>query len=149
MKDLFQEASVNEVIARLETLTPESRAQWGKMNVAQAVAHCIPSMEMAVGDRRAKRMFIGRLLAPLVKSRALNEGPMRRNSPTDPLFVRSGEHDLGVEREQLKTLIRRFYAGGPVACTITPHSFFGPLTPQEWARLMYKHLDHHLQQFGV
>ena len=46
-------------------------------------------------------------------------------------------------------LIDRFAAAGPKGCTTHPHSFFGPLTPDEWAILMYKHLDHHLRQFGV
>jgi hypothetical protein len=46
-------------------------------------------------------------------------------------------------------VIDRFVAAGPKGCTTHPHSFFGPLTPQEWAILMYKHVDHHLRQFGV
>jgi transposase InsO family protein len=46
-------------------------------------------------------------------------------------------------------VIDRFVAAGPKSCTTHPHSFFGPLTPEEWAILMYKHLDHHLRQFGV
>jgi hypothetical protein len=149
MKNLFEASSVDEVIGRLETLTPESKAQWGKMNVAQALAHCIAPMEMAVGDQRPKRLFIGRLLGPIFKSKWLNEQPLQKNAPTDPTFVRSGEHELDIERERLEGLIRRFHAGGAEACTTTPHSFFGPLTPDEWARLQYKHLDHHLQQFGA
>jgi hypothetical protein len=49
----------------------------------------------------------------------------------------------------LRGLIDRFVASGPAGCTNHPHSFFGRLTPEEWAILMYKHLDHHLRQFGV
>jgi len=59
------------------------------------------------------------------------------------------ERDLKAERERLRGLIERFVAGGRAGCTTHPHSFFGKLTPEEWAILMYKHLDHHLRQFGV
>lgn len=59
------------------------------------------------------------------------------------------DRDLDVERRRLLKLIDSFAAGGPSGCTRHPHSFFGPLTPQEWAVLMYKHLDHHLRQFGA
>jgi len=49
----------------------------------------------------------------------------------------------------LCALIDRFAVGGPQCCTKHPHTFFGQMTPEEWATLMYKHLDHHLRQFGV
>ena len=78
-----------------------------------------------------------------------NDEPMRRNSPTVKGLVVQDERDLGMERERLLALIDRFAAAGPAGCTKHPHSFFGRLTPDEWAILMYKHLDHHLRQFGV
>jgi hypothetical protein len=62
---------------------------------------------------------------------------------------RADERDLGKERERLLGLIDKFAAGGAAGCTKNPHSFFGKMTPEEWAILMYKHLDHHLRQFGV
>jgi LPS sulfotransferase NodH len=59
------------------------------------------------------------------------------------------ERDLEAERRRLLDLVERFAAAGPAGCTTHPHSFFGRLTPREWAVLMYKHLDHHLRQFGA
>jgi hypothetical protein len=59
------------------------------------------------------------------------------------------ERDLDTERQRLCKMIDRFAAAGPQGCTAHPHSFFGRLTPEEWSMWMYKHLDHHLQQFGV
>ena len=64
-------------------------------------------------------------------------------------YYRIDERDLGKERDQLSGLIDKFAAGGAAGCTRNPHSFFGKMTPEEWAILMYKHLDHHLRQFGV
>jgi Protein of unknown function (DUF1569) len=54
-----------------------------------------------------------------------------------------------MERERLRGLVDRFCQAGAPGCTSHPHSFFGHLTPEEWAILTYKHLDHHLRQFGV
>jgi uncharacterized protein DUF1569 len=76
-----------------------------------------------------------------------NEKPMPRNVGTNPILVVSDEFDLDRERQRLGELIDRLAAGGPAACTTHPHFFFGPLTPVEWAALMYQHLDHHLRQF--
>ncbi|MDQ2833822.1 MAG: DUF1569 domain-containing protein [Acidobacteriota bacterium] len=150
MKNLFEAETVYEVKQRIGQLRPESAREWGKMNAAQAVAHCSGGMELALGDRRPPRMLIGRILGAVVKPKAFVEGePMRRNSPTVPGLAVDDERDLGAERERLCGLIDRFAAAGPGGCTDHPHSFFGRLTPGEWSAWMYKHLDHHLRQFGV
>ena len=85
----------------------------------------------------------------MAKSRVLSEKLIARNMPTDPSFVVGDDRDFEAERQRLLGLIASFAAGGPAGCTKHPHSFFGPLTPVEWAELNYKHLDHHLRQFGV
>lgn len=150
MKNLFEAATVNEVKDRIALLKPDSQRLWGKMNAPQAVAHCSAGVELALGDKTPPRVFIGRLLGWIVKPLALrDEEPMRRNSPTIQELVVQDERDLGTERQRLLGLIDRFAAGGPARCTTHPHSFFGRLTPEQWAILMYKHLDHHLRQFGV
>lgn len=150
MKNLFEAARVEEVKARVAQLRPDTTALWGKMSPAQAVAHCAAAMEWAVGDRVAPRMFLGRIVGGMVKPMLLgNDEPMRRNSPTAKDLVVRDERDLGEERERLCRLIDRFAAAGPEGCTTHPHSFFGRLTAHEWATLTYKHLDHHLRQFGV
>ena len=150
MKNLFDAAAAEEIKGRLTQLRPDSPRQWGKMSPAQAVAHCAASMEMATGDSRPPRMLAGRLLGGLVKPLALGDDkPMKRNAPTSKVLVITGEPNLDAERARLRGLIDRFAAGGAAACTTHPHTFFGSLTPEEWAGLMYKHLDHHLRQFGV
>ena len=150
MKNLFEAAKVEEVKERMALLSPDSKRLWGKMNAPQALAHCSAAMEMAVGDRIPPRMLLGQIIGRMVKPMALgNDEPMRRNSPTVKGLVIQDERDLGMERERLCGLIDRFAAAGPKGCTTHPHSFFGRLTPKEWAILMYKHLDHHLRQFGV
>jgi hypothetical protein len=150
MKNLYEPAAAAEIKARLQNLRPDSQRQWGTMSVAQAVAHCAIAMEMAVGDSRPKRMFIGRIIGPLIRRLVIrNDDPIGRNSPTAPDLVVGGERELDHERQRLSRLIDRFAAAGPAGCTTHPHSFFGRMTPQEWAVLSYKHLDHHLRQFGA
>ena len=105
---------------------------------------------MALGDRLLQRVFIGRMIGWIIKPLALgNDEPMRKNTPTMKEIVVLDDRDLEMERQRLCGMIDRFVAAGPNGCTTHPHSFFGKLTPQEWAVLMYKHIDHHLRQFGV
>jgi hypothetical protein len=150
MKNLFEAATVAEVKGRMALVRADSARQWGKMNAGQAMEHCARGMELALGDRRPPRVLIGRILGPVIKPIAFRDSePMRRNSPTVPGLAVMGETDLMQGRERLCGLVDRFVACGPGGCTDHPHSFFGRLTPEEWSAWMYKHLDHHLRQFGV
>lgn len=150
MENLFEATRVEEVRQRLHRLRPDSQRQWGKMNLAQMLAHCSVGMEVAMGRIRPPRVLIGRIIGPAVKRVALRDGePMRRNSPTSKVFLMKGDRDFGTEQRRLSGLIDEFIAAGPACCTTHPHASFGPLTPNEWGILMYKHLDHHLRQFGA
>jgi hypothetical protein len=150
MESLFESGCVDEVQQRLSRLQPDQPRQWGKMNPAQMLAHCSLGLEMAAGEIRPPRALMGRILGPVIKPMALRESePMRRNSPTAKELVVNGDRDFETERKRLSGLIDRFAAAGSAGCTAHPHAFFGSLTPDEWAVLMYKHLDHHLRQFGA
>jgi hypothetical protein len=150
MRSLFEAEAVREVKGRISRLQPDSQRLWGKMNAAQAVAHCSGGLEFAVGDKTPPRMFLGRIMGGVIKPLVLrNDLPMRRNSPTVKGLIVEDQRDLNTERERLCSLIDRFVQAGRDGCTTHPHSFFGRLTPDEWAVLMYKHLDHHLRQFQV
>jgi hypothetical protein len=151
MNTLFEPMCVLEVKQRLSALSSGHQRHWGKMNAAQMLAHCSLGLEMASGEIRPPRALVGRILGPVIKPMALrDEEPMRRNSPTSKELVVIGEdRDFEAEQKRLSGLIDRFAAAGAAGCTSHPHAFFGSLTPDEWAVLMYKHLDHHLRQFGA
>ncbi len=150
MRNIFEPDASGEIKERLSKLRADSERRWGKMNAAQAVAHLCKGMEQALGDVRPPRMMIGRLLGGFIKSKALgDDAPMIRNSPTVPGFVVRDERDFAAERERLNGLIDRMITLGAAGCTTHPHSFFGRLKAEEWGILMYKHLDHHLRQFGA
>ena len=149
MKNLFEVTTLNEMKNRLTQLSAESNRQWGKMNAAQMLAHCSEWMELASGHTSPPRSWIGYIFGRQAKRSVLSGRPVRRNMPTDKSLVVNGERDFASERQRLELDMDRFTAGGPRQCTKHPHSFFGPMTPEEWARLAYKHLDHHFRQFGV
>jgi hypothetical protein len=148
-KNLFQREAVDEVVSRIDNLQPASQRQWGKMDVAQMMAHCSAALDMASGHLNPPRALIGRLFGPFARSIFTNDKPFSRNNPTDRTLVVSDQRDFLREQEQLKQKLRQFQEGGESRCTQHPHPFFGALTPQEWGRGMYKHLDHHLRQFGA
>jgi hypothetical protein len=149
MKNLFERETVDEIISRIDKLHPASPRQWGKMDVAQMLAHCSASMDMASGRLNMPRVLIGHLLGPFVKPIYTNEKPFSKNSPTAKELVFSDARDFAREQEQLRAKVRQFHEGGEAKCTRHPHPFFGALTPQQWSRGSYKHLDHHLRQFGA
>jgi hypothetical protein len=148
MKSLFDPADRQSLLQRIAALDPGSARQWGKMNPAQMLCHCSRALETATGERPMKQALIGKILMPFFRSSILGEKPFKKNSPTDPTFVVTEERDFAAERARLNGLIDRFVANGAPYAGTQMHAFFGKMTGQEWGELMYKHIDHHLRQFG-
>jgi hypothetical protein len=149
MKNLFEKETIDEVIGRIDSLQPATQRQWGKMDVAQMMAHCSTALDMASGKLILRRVLIGRIFGPFAKPIYSNDKPFSKSTPTAKELVISDHRDFKREQEQLKTKVRQFWEAGEAKCTRHPHPFFGTLTPYEWSRGMYKHLDHHLRQFGA
>lgn len=119
------------------------------MGAAQMLCHCAIALETGTGDRPMKQKLIGKILMPLFKKKLLGDQPFQKNSPTDPSFVVRNECDFVAERARLVALIDRFVQLGAGSAGAQTHAFFGRLTGEQWGELMYKHIDHHLQQFGA
>ncbi|MGE5108462.1 MAG: DUF1569 domain-containing protein [Sphingobacteriales bacterium] len=149
MNNLFNHQDVSEIIGRIEKLTPATQRQWGKMNVAQMLAHCNASIETAMGLNNLPRVFAGRLIAPFIRKIVLSEKPFGKNSPTAKSYIFPAHLDFNEQKAKAKISIKTFSEGGASRCTTHPHPFFGKFTPEEWAIFQWKHLDHHLRQFGV
>lgn len=150
MKNLFDPSDVSEIIQRIEKLNPNSQRLWGKMNAAQMLQHCHASMETAMGLNSIKPVFlIGRIVGSLMKPKVLSEKPFGKNSPTDKSYIFTSDSNFDEEKRKTIAAIKQFLEGGPSQCTTHPHPFFGNFTSKEWALFQWKHLDHHLRQFGV
>ena len=148
MKTIFDKTTHDEIIGRLDNLTANSTRQWGKMSPSQALEHCSRALEAASGKNPMKHALIGKLISWAVKKSFFSEKPMPKNSPTAPEFVIKDDPDFEATKAKLKTLTSEFSALGEAKTDGNMHSFFGKLSGKEWGILQYKHLDHHLLQFG-
>ena len=150
MKNIFSQADTAEIINRINKLTPNSQPIWGKMSVAQMLAHCNVTYEMVYENIHPKpNAFLRFILKMFVKNSVVNEKPYPRNSKTAPQFIIKGEKDFAVEKERLINYIIRTQQLGEAHFDGKESNSFGALTKQEWNNMFAKHLDHHLSQFGV
>jgi Protein of unknown function (DUF1569) len=149
MNSLFEPFERQKILDRLGELQPSATRQWGKMDPAQMCAHCVAALEVGAGDVTKEHSFIGKVLGRFVKGSLLGEKPFSKNSPTDPTFVVNDQRDFDKERARLVEIVKRFGGAGASSADGRMHSFFGRLKGDEWGVLMYKHLDHHLRQFGA
>ena len=149
MKSIFNEADNIEILNRISLLTSSSTPVWGKMNVSQMLAHCSEGLKMATGELTPKRVpFPISILGKLLKNTALGNTDFRKNSPTAAELTIANSKDFAKEKERLSAAVKSLYALGEQGIQEEIHPFFGKLTQKEWGILNYKHLDHHLRQFG-
>ena len=149
IKNLFEKNTYEETLHRMDQLTPASQRQWGKMTVSQMLAHCKAAFRVPLSDKPMPKLLIGRLLGWAFKKKLYDEVPWKKGLPTSPEFRIRDERDFNKEKTELRELINRFYTLGPTGAGRYPHPVFGSFTAEQWGKMMWKHLDHHLRQFGV
>ena len=148
MKNVFDPPVTAELIHRVEKLSPESPALWGKMSVDQMLAHCCVAYEMAFTNTHPKANPVMRfLLKTFVKAGVVNEVPYKRNLPTAPAFRIKSEKNFAEEKARLISFVEQTLAAGKSGFEGKESPSFGSMTAKEWNNLLYKHLDHHLTQF--
>lgn len=150
MKSVFDRNSVDEILKRIDSLNADTKAQWGKMSVSQMLAHCCVTYEMIYDNIHPKPNALMKfILKQFVKAKVVGEGPYPKNSPTAPQFIIKSDKDFSTEKARLKEYIERTLKMGSAAFENKESHSFGKLSISEWNNMMYKHLDHHLSQFGV
>lgn len=149
MKNIFTPKDNLSLIERVQKLHSQSQPLWGKMSVEQMLLHCHNLLDMATGKLLLKRGLIGFLFGKMAKRSFLKEGDFKKNLPTDKNFIVTSSPEFIAEKERLLIEIERFRVTGPSIIDNPKHPFFGMMTLEEWGILHYKHLDHHLKQFGV
>lgn len=150
MKNIFDHQVTTELISRINQLKPESPALWGKMSVDQMLAHCCVAYEMAFTNKHPKPNALMRfILKAFVKNGVVNEVPYKRNIRTAPAFIISGRKNFEEEKDRLIKYLGHTVTLGKDHFEGKESLSFGPMTAEEWNNLFYKHLNHHLTQFGV
>jgi hypothetical protein len=150
MKTIFDTETRDELFERLSKLSPECERQWGKMTPSQMMEHTARVLEMATCDEQPiKQIFLGKALSWIFKKDFVGEKPFGKNAPTGPDYKIADDPDMEQTRERLKQLIDKFHECGAEGLDGHVHPFFGKLTGKQWGETQYKHVDHHLRQFGV
>ncbi|MEO6682193.1 MAG: DUF1569 domain-containing protein [Ginsengibacter sp.] len=151
MKNLFTSKEAHEVIDRINQLDPDKVPQWGKMNADQMLAHCNVAYSFVFEPEKYKRPGPVKkfLLKTFVKKFVVGEQPYKRNSRTSPDFLIINKRNFEEEKHKLVSNIKKVQLLGENHFEGKDNMSFGSMTSKEWNILFYKHLDHHLQQFGV
>ncbi len=150
MKSVFNLNDSKEIIERISQLTPDTKGLWGKMSVAQMLAHCNVTYEMAYENiHPAPNSFVKFMLKLFVKKSVVNDTPYKKSIQTAPAFIIKENKDFYTEKERLINYIIKTQELGTNYFEGRESLSFGSLNSKEWNNMFYKHLDHHLQQFGV
>ncbi|PQJ78487.1 DUF1569 domain-containing protein [Polaribacter porphyrae] len=150
MKNIFTEEVTNGIVARINNLTSKTQPNWGKMSVAQMLAHCCVTYEMVYTDKHPKpNAFTKFMLKLFVKKIVTSEKTYVKNGRTAPQFLITDEKVFETEKKRLIDFINKTQKLGEDHFDGKESHSFGKLNKQEWNNMFYKHLDHHLTQFGV
>lgn len=150
IKNIFEKSVTDEIIGRINNLTPDTRPKWGKMNVGQMLAHCNVTYEMAFENKHKKpNAFVRFLLKMFVKNAVVNDVPYKPNGQTAPAFIIKDDKNFEQEKKRLIDYILKAQQLGEAYFDGKESLNFGKLSKKEWNNMFYKHLDHHLKQFGV
>ena len=149
MNSVYEQPTIQGLKDRIAQLRPDTQRLWGKMDVAQMMSHCATAMEGAVGEDKGKQGFFGMIFGGIAKKSLVNAAPFKQNLPTAREFVVLGTKNFEQEKKRLLTILDKLLSKGAAAAEGKIHPLFGEMNAQEWSTLIYKHLDHHLKQFGV
>lgn len=150
MKSIFNPTDNREIIDRINQLSPITLSQWGKMTVSQMLLHCQQIIKVAHGTLELKpNKFLVFFFGKSAKKKLMEPQPFGKGMPTAKEFKISHEPDFETAKAELIALVETFSKEGYSCIKNMKHPFFGEMTIEEWDTLQYKHLDHHLKQFGV
>ena len=151
MKTLANQADREEILRRLATVRPESKRRWGKMSAQRMICHLTDSFRGVTGEKSLARMNIP--LRGVVRWIALHTSvPWKKNLRTMPEMNQeiggTPPTEFQKDVQELRRLFDKF-TQQPRTFEWTPHPIFLQLTDEEWMIWGYRHMDHHLRQFGA
>lgn len=151
MKNLFDKSECSKIKERILKLSPDANPAWGKLNAHTMIVHLSDSLKCALGERPAKieKSFFSVWPVNLLISQIL---PWPKGAPTAQEFLQgsggSPLTDFNSDRDELIRLIERF-PDAENKISFPVHPAFGKLSNKQYAKLLLRHTDHHLRQFGV
>lgn len=147
MKSLFDESAYNEIRTRINKLNETTERNWGKMSVGQMLHHCQGPFNIMLGknDYGMKPNWVAKVF---FKKSLYNDKLWRKNLPTARFLKETDPRDFSTEKQNLEALLDEFNAQRD-RDDWPDHPGFGHFTKQQYGQMQYKHLDHHLRQFGV
>jgi len=151
MNSIFTPEGHQDIISRINTLDENTQANWGKMNVEQMLKHCQLPLNVATekDTMKVKAGFLKRFIfKSFIKPHMYNDKPWKPNLKTLKEFVITDAQVFATEKEKLTTLVNEF-ANKKDNTNWPTHPLFGDFTTEQRGKMQYKHLDHHLKQFGV
>ena len=151
MKSIFHPSDLQELRRRLAAMSPESTRRWGRMNAQQAVCHLNDWFKGVLGDRPIPGKAPGPVIK-LLRFLAFNTPiPWPRGFPTAPMQDQekggTAPAEFAADRTELDALMVRFAEQGGVG--LLPHNRWGTMSRGMWGRYGYRHVNHHLRQFGL
>ncbi|WP_149275242.1 DUF1569 domain-containing protein [Pareuzebyella sediminis] len=150
MKNVFDSKDAQELVGRINALNANTPSLWGKMNVGQMLAHCNVTYDLVYTDKYPKPKGLKKFFIKLfAKKIVVGPQPYKKNLRTAPEFLITDEKDFEQEKDRLIEHVKKTQQLGAEHFDNKESHAFGPLSKEEWNILFYKHLDHHLQQFGV
>jgi hypothetical protein len=150
LPNIFTTEVTNQLLQRIDKLTESTQPEWGKMDVAKMLAHCNVTYELIYTDKHPKPgAFKKALLKLFLKGTITNEKPYKKSSPTAPEFLITSDKNFSDEKKRLKDYLHQTQQDGAAKFDGRESHSIGVLSAAEWSNMLYKHLDHHLMQFGV
>lgn len=149
MENVFNLNDSKGYIQRINNLTPETKGQWGKMAVGQMLAHLSVSYDGVYNNEPKAKGFKLFMLKLLIKPIVVGKKSYKKNSRTAPNFLITDLRDFEVEKKKIIDYIEKTQNLGESHFDMKESTSFGKLTVKEWNILFAKHLNHHLEQFGV
>ena len=151
MRNVFTPNDADYYIKCVNQLQDNAVAKWGRMNVAQMLAHLNTSYETIYEPKKHPKpgMLAKWLMKTFVKPKVLNPKPYKQNLPTTRMFIIKEEKDFEAEKKRLIGFIQKTQQLGAESFEGKENISFGALSSKEWNILLAKHLNHHLAQFNA
>lgn len=150
MKNLYDADVYRETVTRVNGLGADTIPAWGDMTAAQMMAHCAEVVEVFLGTKPLENTpFVARLFKGVIRKMVLSAKPYPHGIRTHPQYLVRDDRVFAAEQRRLLADLETFFNEDKEKAARIEHAMFGAMTPTERGEAMYKHLDHHLSQFGA